>query len=354
MTPDPVSIGADVWATNTTLERVAERLRQAKRVTLLTHSRADGDALGSSLAVARALSLLGVRATPVYAGPWSHQFDNVVADTPILRIGASHQLPPGGEEPDVILITDTGSWNQLSEAADFLRSRREKTIVIDHHLHGDPDVASERVVEERAAAAAQPVAELCRLLLGLGSVGELPPEIANPLFLGVATDTGWFRHANASAEAHALAADLLRAGADHKRLYQDVEQRDRVERLLLMARALHSMEMHADGRAAVMSLTRSDLDEIGADLEDAGGFADLPLGVQTVRVSVMITELEPGITKLSFRSKPATDEDPLVDVNEIAQAFGGGGHAQAAGARMQASVEEVRRRLVSLLVDALR
>jgi len=352
MTPEPIA--ADVWATNTTLEAISERLRAAKVVTVLTHSRADGDALGSSLAVARALNTIGVRATPVYAGPWSHQFDDLVGDTRILRIGASHQLPPKGEEPDVLLITDTGSWSQLSEAANYLRSRREKTIVIDHHLHGDPEVASERIVDTAAAAAAQPVAELCRLLLGLDAIADLPQPIADPLYLGVATDTGWFRHSNATADAHALAADLLRAGADHKRIYQHVEQRDRVQRLLLMARALTSLEIHADGRAAVMSLTSADLHEVDADLADAGGFSDLPLSVQAVRVAVMMTELEPGVTKLSFRSKPATDDAPLVDVNEIAQSFGGGGHAQAAGARLKAPIEEVRRRVASALVDALR
>lgn len=343
------------WTTNTTIEEVAQRLRAAKRVALFTHSRPDGDAVGSTLATARALRLVGVDATPLYAGPWSHRFDAVVADTKTLRIGGPEQIPKllGGRkgEPDMIVVMDTGSWAQLVEAKPWLAERTDRVVVVDHHLHGDPDLASMRVIDTTAAAVAQPAAELCRLLLGKSHIRELPLEIATPLYLGVATDTGWFKHSNVTARVFHIAAALLEAGVNHAALYQQIEQSDKPARLQIMERALRSLRLHAADRAAVMSLSKRDFAETGADIDDAGGLSDLPMTVQTVRVSAVLTALEDSTTKVSLRSK-WTAQGPNVDVNLVARELGGGGHAQAAGAKIGAPLEEATRRVVEAMTKA--
>ena len=129
-------------------------------------------------------------------------------------------------------------------------------------------------------------------------------------------------------------ADLLEAGVDHERLIETVEFRDRPGRLRLLSRALGSLELLDDDRIAVMALGEKDFEKAGAHPGDSGGFLDIVKTVETVRVGVLLTELKTPdgvVTKISMRSKGGAG---FVDVNVVAQSLGGGGHAQAAGARM--------------------
>lgn len=345
--PDPA------WSSSCTLADIAGALAVSKFTVVLTHARPDGDAVGSSLSIVRALHHIGGAAIPAYSGLWSHRFDPLVGSTPTVRFGAAEELPNklGGREPEVVVITDTGAWQQVSEARRWLEARREKTIVIDHHLHGDAEIAARRHIDPRSSAACQPVAEVCRLLLGLGSCSELPPEVAEPLYVGLATDTGWFRHSNVTPEVFALAEQLLRAGVDHSRCFSMVEQADTFARPKLMARALASMSPYYDGQLSVMKLARKDFEESGATLDEAGGLGDLPMCVETVRASAILTETEPGLTKVSLRSKKRPD-GTSVDVNQVARKLGGGGHRQASGARIKAPIDRASEMVVDAFKDA--
>jgi phosphoesterase RecJ-like protein len=222
---------------------------------------------------------------------------------------------------------------------------------MDHHQQGDPDVAARRFVDVKAAAACEIAAELCRLILGLPSVSKLPVEVAEPLYLGLATDTGWFRHSNVTPAVMRTAAALIEAGVNHSQLYEWVEQRDRVSRLRLMGRALASMELHDSDRVAMFTLTLQDFHDCHATSTDSSGFSELALSSEKVQVCVLITEafVHPGdgnITKVSFRSK---DGPKSTDVNAVAKKLGGGGHVRAAGAKVSAGVAETKKRVLEAL-----
>ena len=119
--------------------------------------------------------------------------------------------------------------------------------------------------------------QLCRVVLGKRSLRDLPLEVAVPLYLGLATDTGWFKHSNVKPNVMETAAALLATGVDHAGLYVNIEQRERLPRLKLLARALASLELHDQNRVAVMSLTKKDFADTGAQPADAGGFAKAAL-----------------------------------------------------------------------------
>ncbi len=339
--------------TNVTLERIAERLRDAKNVVLLTHEKLDGDALGGTLALARTLKQLGIKATPVYAGAWTKRFDPIVGGTHVIQLGDEPNLDLIPSNPDWIVISDTGSWSQLSKVRAWLEPRTEKTMVIDHHLHGDATTAAVRHIETGAAAVCQTIAELCRILLCVDRVDELPKEIAEPLYLGLATDTGWFRHSNVTPDALRLASELLEAGADHARLFRLTEQMDKPGRLRLIARALTSMELHSSDQIAVIALTLNDLKECDANMNEAGGLTDMLLTMAPVRVGACLTEVGESRTKISFRSKTGEGAVATVDVNQVARTIGGGGHAQAAGARLELPIGEAKARVIAALQDAV-
>lgn len=342
----------DGWATNTTLENLAAWLRTRTSVVVLTHSKPDGDAVGSTLAVARAIALAGkaagVVATPWYAGPPPEWLADLAQPTTI-RIIDHYGLPQ--DEPDGVIVLDTGSWSQLHEVEAWLRERHGIAAVIDHHVHGDGDVAPRRFISTAAAAACEPAAELCRLLLGKARCEDLPREVAEPLYVGLATDTGWFRHSNVTPGVMRLAGSLVGAGVDHARLYSKVEQQYRSSRLRLMARALATLELLDGERVALMTLRQQDFHECHATPNDSGGFVEIPLSVRSVRVSVLMTEAyapsaASPLSKVSMRSK---DGDGAVDVNAVARRLGGGGHVRAAGAKLRVPMTEARK----LVIEAL-
>jgi phosphoesterase RecJ-like protein len=348
----------ETWSTNTTLESMASWLRTRRRIIVLTHVKPDGDAMGSTLAIARTLNLL--RPSPPgeqpsaeiwYFGPMPTFADAIVGDSPIQYFqGRSH---PAGE-PDAIVIADTGSWNQLEQVKEWLAPRADRAVLLDHHRHGDAETASRRFIDMNAAAACQIAAEFCRILLNLPSVSKLPPAVAQMCYLGMATDTGWFRHSNTTPAVFRTAADLLDAGVNAAELYRVVEQTNREARVRLLGRALAGMELHDHGRYAFLAVTRADFADTHAEQGDAGGFADYAQTIESVRVVAMFTESDPdengkAITKVSFRSKETPDG---VDVNQLARRFDGGGHIRAAGARIPLPLAEAKRKVLEALRSA--
>ncbi|USN99720.1 MAG: DHH family phosphoesterase [Phycisphaeraceae bacterium] len=349
------------WTSNTTLDEINRWLAPKKSVVVITHSKPDGDALGSTLAVARALNIaaggsaagfsgVASRAEVWFTGPMPGWWRSIAQDTKT-RIIDQHNPPPASHDPDAVLVLDTGAWSQLADYRPWLDDQHARCILIDHHLNGDGDVAHKRLVDTSAAAACEIVAGLCTRLLKVESPSKLPVEITEPLYLGLATDTGWFRHSNVSPSVYRLAADLVETGVGHERLFELVEQRERAGRLRLLARALNTLELHDDGRVAVLSLTQSDFEKAGAAPGESGGFLDLVKTVESVRVAVLLTEVETAgdgvVTKISFRSKGGPD---MIDVNKVSMALGGGGHAQAAGARLVGTrIGEARTKVLEAL-----
>ncbi len=368
MNNDRPQSAAAAWQTNATPEQIVARIRQAihaapgdRSIVLLTHAKPDGDAAGSTLALCRAINYAAQRdvAEVWYVGPfprWLDELADANTPTPVRRLepGVPAALQPGAAEPQAILVLDTGSWPQLAEVEPVLRAAFERAIVIDHHLHGDADSAPVKLLDTKAAATTEVVAPVCVGLVGADGAAELPLPIAEPLYLGLATDTGWFHHSNVRAATMRLAADLIDAGVDPARLYQLIEQRDGAARWKLLGRALTSLTLHPlpeGGHAALMRLWLTDFAEAGANRNDTGGFADMVMSIETVRVSAVLSEGEvnagePPLTKISLRSKSGPSE---IDVNELSRSLGGGGHARAAGARIRAPLEEAERQLLTAL-----
>ncbi len=346
----PTSATMTEYRSNATVEEIAKRILSARRILLTTHAKPDGDGFGSALALARGLqNRVGEqRVTDIYLmGPLEPRLKEIAEGTPYQL---ADNRPPQGDY-DVVVVMDTGAWSQLAPIADWLRERHEIVVGIDHHAKGD-DVASMRLVDSTAASTTQMLAPLlaameCPIDGGRGSVAEA-------LFIGLATDTGWFRYSSAGAEALRLAADLLERGVDKSRLYETIEETFRPQRLALQARALASLEYAASGTAAIMSLRPEDFRETGGCVQDISEVVNVPMGVQIVRISVLLTEASPNQTKLSFRSKPPANGSvagSAADMNVLAQNFGGGGHVHAAGASVTMSLDDAKARLLEALAE---
>jgi phosphoesterase RecJ-like protein len=337
------------YSTNTTIEALARELRGARRVLVTTHQKPDGDAMGSVLAVVRACEAVGVAAEGWVVDPCEGNLRAFEGPTKVTHVDPRAPRLPEGEF-DLAVVVDTGAWTQLEVLAPWLRAMHSRVIGLDHHARGD-EVAARRVVDVSCGSCTALLVELVQamgveLRAGADDLGR--HSIAEAIYMGLATDTGWFRFPNARAKEFVLAAHMLIAGVDKNAMYQQLEQSSRAERMLLQARALSSLEFVVAGRAlgggeiAIMRLRASDFTETGALLEETSGLVNEPMEVASVRASVLVVEdTAAGVVKLSFRSKPAGEDGRFVDVNELAARFGGGGHVHAAGAKRKASLDAV-------------
>ena len=301
------------WRTGTDLSAIAQWLRGKSRIVVVTHGKPDGDAMGSVLAASRALSLAAERegrdieVTPCFSGPMPVWHSDLTGDARFLYI--THGVTP--PDADAVLIVDTGSWTQLDDVRGWLEARTDRTAILDHHQQGDAEISDRLVVDTSAAAACEIVAELACHLLRCASAKELPVGVATPLYLGIATDTGWFKFSNVTSRTMRLAADLLDAGVDHSQLYETVEQQDRSSRYYLLGRALSSMELIEHESIALLTISQGDVHAVRAGPEDVSQFSAYPMSISGVRVCAMLTEVHtelgsPPLTKVSLRSKPAS------------------------------------------------
>ncbi|MEO1007024.1 MAG: DHH family phosphoesterase [Planctomycetota bacterium] len=341
----PDAIEQARYETNTSPAGLVAWIRDADRLLIVTHSRPDGDAVGSSLAIARAVQQAGGSAALAYAGELPGWMDSILAGTPWQHLDRGEPPPPF----DRALVCDTGAWNQLEPYKPWLAGKADRIAVLDHHRSGSADAADLRLVDAEAAATCELAAGACVDLLGLASASQLPTEIAEPLLLGLGTDTGWFRHPSVTPGVLRLAADLIEAGGDHATLVKKTMLSDPPNRARLMARALATLTLHEAEGLATIKVTAADLRETGSSVGMTSGFADPALGVQGISAAAVLTELPkgqggPGVVKISLRSKV---DGP--DVAKMAGAFGGGGHIHAAGARSDKSLAEVEAALLELV-----
>ncbi|MEQ9454260.1 MAG: DHHA1 domain-containing protein [Phycisphaeraceae bacterium] len=304
-------------------------------VSVMTHTKPDGDAFGSVVAVVGTLCALGMEAhgyvvPPIHSGVGRLPGQELVSVVNGTAGGA--QVPAEGS----LVIVDTGAWSQVGPLAGVVAGRLERTLLIDHHLSGDIP-AGARHIDGGAAACCEvlyPILGHCLVSGGLG----MPDAVRDGLYAGITSDTGWFRFSNTRPGTLRAAADLVEMGVDSPTLLATLEQSERPEKLALLRRAIGSLELWHDQSVAVMTLRRADFEATGALEEETERFVDVPQQVMTVKVVVLVVEkLEGGGCKLSFRSKPGDD---AVNVSELARTFGGGGHARASGARVSVSVEE--------------
>jgi phosphoesterase RecJ-like protein len=312
-------------------------VRRHRRFLLTTHIRPDADGLGSQLALAEILRRLGKEVRLVIASTWPPRYNFLDPDRRIERF----TLPGNAwRDVDAVIILDTGTWKQLEDFGKFLATLPVAKAVIDHHISQD-DLGALRFVDTTAEATGRLVYEAAAAL------GEpLNEAAANHLFAALATDTGWFRHANASAATFDLAGKLVRAGARPTHLYEQLYEHNTLPRLKLMGLVLDRLERAAGGRVAYAEIRREDYPATGAVPQDTEELVNYPRSLAGVEVALMFMEQPRGGVKVSFRSRG-------VDVAKVAEQFGGGGHKLASGATLELSLPETRARVLAAVEAAL-
>lgn len=315
---------------------LVELIERSQRFLLTTHARPDGDALGSQKGLAAALRQRGKHVRFVNPTGYSERYAFLDPEQEIHTF-----VPPGDEfrDADVLIVLDTGTWNQLAPMPDFIRSLKTEKVVIDHHPTQD-DLGGRRFVDPSAEATGRLVYDLVQPL-GV----TMTPAIAVPIFVALATDTGWFRHSNVTATTYAIASELMGFGVKPPILYQHVYEQNSPARLRLMGKVLTRIASAGGDRITYSTIQREDY--VGASLQDADDVTNSTVGLAGTEVALLFTELPKGGVKVSLRSRGA------VNVGKIAEDLGGGGHRQSAGATVQAPLAEVQSRVLKAVERVL-
>ncbi len=320
--------------------RFAEIVRAHQRFLLICHVRPDCDALGSELAMAGILEKLGKDVLLVndFAVPPTLTFLNT--ENKVKQLGKDIR-PEQLDDREVIMVLDTSAWIQLGKMADVIRQSQAIKLVLDHHVSAD-DLGAEFFKNTSAEATGRLVVEAADAL-GV----PLTPEIAEPAFAALATDTGWFRFASTSAGTLRMAARLIDAGARPDLLYKHLYEHDSLPRLQLIGRTLARTRAELGGRLIHTWIERSDFAVTGALPCDTEDIINMTLTVGGTEVAVILVEQSSGQFKLSLRSRSD------VDCSKLAEIFRGGGHKRAAGATLDGPLEAAQSSVLDVVRAAM-
>lgn len=293
-------------------------IQAAQRIALCCHVNPDGDALGSMLAVKLGLEALGKDCEAFCQDPVPRYLS-------FLPGAESVRVPEAaaGERFDLFLSVDVSDLGRMGRCI-ALMEQAEATAQLDHH-GTNPLFMQENCVDAGASASAVLVYALMNAL-GV----RVSRDMAICLYAGVTTDTGNFAFVNTTPEALRMTASLLEAGLPLDRINRLLYRQREKATLGVLGRALDSLRFYHDGQIAAMHLSNADFAAFGAGPEHAEGVVNYGLDVIGVKMAVLARETSvPGAVKLSLRAV-----EPL-NIARVAQVYGGGGHAQAAGATMQ-------------------
>ena len=313
--------------TTSDLGAVAAALREHDRFFVTTHENPDGDALGSLLATKLGLEQLGKDVTIFLTGPAP-----LPQEYSFMDLGSLLREPPPDADERVLVAVDCASQSRLG-AETALIERAPLTIDIDHH-HDNSRFGDLNLIVADASSTSEIMRDLFREL-GV----EVTPEIAEPLYIALVTDTGRFQYSNTTPKSLRLAAELIEAGADVQRVFQGVYESVEFPKLKLLARALERAQSFDDGRLVVSYLLKADFGEVGAQEPYSEGIIDYLRSVEGAEMVALIRQPpRPDGPRHRVSLRASTDR---IDVSAIARASGGGGHRQAAGFSSELPLEEV-------------
>jgi len=309
MTPTPPEIA-----------QIVDAIRSRQRFVLSSHSRPDGDSIGSQLAMAYALRDMGKHVELVNSDAASPQLMGFPGVTDI-RIAPAVD---GSFDASIIM-----------ECSDLTRTGvtgldRAFVINIDHHP-GNKAYGQINWFNAGAAACAEMVFDL---IVALGV--RLTPEIATHIYLAILTDTGSFHYSSISPKTFDICRQLLEAGVDPVRVSRQVFDSNSMGRLKLLASVLGGMTFDASNRIGVLFLDHAMARAAGGTYDDTEGLINQPLTVKEVQAVVFFKQSEGDNYRVSMRSKGD------VDIGAVAKEFGGGGHKNAAGCSVSGPIEALK------------
>lgn len=311
------------------LAAAASIIKAADRILFFLHISPDGDSIGSTLGMVRALRQAGKEAVIVGVDPVPRIYQFLA--------GWDTLFTPWQEitgEWDLACFLDCGDLERAGDALPLAKTAK-RLLNVDHHITNT--VYGEYNYLDYTAGAVGEQAYLLLKEMGL----PVDAQTATCLYTSVVADTGGFRYDCTAPRTHRIAAELIEAGAKPYDVASAIFENESLARLSVLASALATLQVDPSGKVAWIQVTREMMEQSGANDEDTEALVNYARSVSGVEVGVIFREMADGRTRVGLRSRRT------VDVGAIAIQFGGGGHARAAGCRLDAPLAEATERVLA-------
>ena len=302
--------------TTRTLLNLLKLIKTNKKFLIVSHISPEGDAIGSSIALALGLEKMGKSVYVLNRDP----VPDILKFLPSAKI-VTRKIPSG--KFDVMFIVDCPNMERTG-----LKNLRAKiTVTIDHHLLLSQVIPKQslNLIDPKASATGELVYKLLHSLHV-----TIDKAIATNLYTAILTDTGGFRYSNTTPESLKIASRLVAAGADPWEITKEVYENFSFNRLRLVSLCLPTIEKK--GKITSITVTRDMFKKTKTSIEDTESIVDFPRQIKGSEVALLFREDRKNLYKISLRSKGK------VNVAKIAKTFGGGGHANAAGCKLTGSL----------------
>jgi len=317
--------------TSPEIAHIVEAIRTRQRFVLSSHSRPDGDSIGSQLAMVYALRALGKEAIAINAD---------AAPPPLMAFPGVRDIriaPAVEGEFDAAIVMECGDLKRTGVSG----LERCFVINIDHHP-GNSGYGQLNWFDPSAAACAEMVYDVVRAL-GV----PLTREIATHIYVAIHTDTGSFHYSGISPKTFEICRECLLAGVDPVQAARSLYDSNNMGRLKLFGAVLGAMRIDPTGRIAIVYVDHEMARAAGGTYEDTEGLVNLPLTVKEIEAVIFFKQEQGNEYRVSLRSKGD------IDIGVIAKEYGGGGHKNAAGATITGSIEELQQALVEKIEGAI-
>lgn len=296
-------------------------------VAIVTHVNPDGDAIGSSIALMHALDGIGKEVDVFCQDDVPKTFEFLEGIDRIQKPEVSNK------RYDLLIALDCSDAERMGTCSSIM-DRATRSINIDHHV-SNTHYAHINIVDGQAAATGEIVYELVTLLNSSKS-----HSIADALYTSIVSDTGGFSFSNTTPKTHIVAAGLIKLGVEVDKISNLLFKNHSLEWVKLLGQAINSLEIHFNGKVAIMHITQEMMKNAGATEEQSNGIIQYAKDISGVELGIVFREEDPYTTKVSLRSQS------LIDVSDVALKFGGGGHKRAAGCTIKQPLIQAKESLM--------
>lgn len=302
------------------VQQIIEQIENNQRFLIVAHENPDGDAIGSTLGLALALRDMG-KDVVAYNVDGVPEIMSFLPQSDFL----TNRLPDNSHF-DVAFVLDAGAVERTAlPVKDLCRTM----INIDHHPHSTfGDLCYLDTTACATAVLIYRVLEACQYQVSL--------TVAKALYLGILSDTGSFRYSSANQESFKVAGELVGLGVDPWEISSHLYESHAPERMQLLGLVLPTLQISSCGRYASLVMTLDVLKKSGAAEEHSDGLVNYPRAIRGVEVALFFNQVSPELYKISFRSRGT------IDVGTLAYKLGGGGHHNAAGVKINGTLDEVK------------
>jgi bifunctional oligoribonuclease and PAP phosphatase NrnA len=302
---------------------------------LTSHQDPDGDSIGSLIGLYNYLKNLGKQAVVYSQGniPAKYQFldpDKFIQSSPKAI----------SFKPQIAIVLECPKYERIGFVEKLITP--DMTIInIDHHEDNDL-YGNINIINTEACAVGEMLYEIFE-----SSGKPIGPDVANPLYAALLSDTGCFKFANTNSKCLTIAAALVDKGARPKPIAEHIFATTSAETLKLIGFVLQNMQLFSNGKICVFNLTKDDPRKFGASMENSEGLIDYTMMISGVDIGVLFKEFDSNTIKVSLRSRDS------IDVCAYARKNGGGGHTNAAGFTLHTELETARQTVIKELSEYL-